>query len=126
MSEQFSKAFVLIGVLVFALVSLGGCGAFTVSGGSSISGTVVDNATKLPVAGALVWLEQPDANGSARVILSAVSASNGSFGFDPPSPGTFNVVADASVPSASGTTATYAPTITFGVPASANLNQIPL
>src|SRR6202171_2787130 len=122
--------FVVINMLVFILAGLEGCGGITVggnrSGGSSITGTVVDVATTLPVVGALVVLEQPDASGIDRVISSTISASNGSFSFNPSPSGLYDVVADASVKLASGTIVTYAATVTFGVPANTNLNQIPL
>ena len=118
--------FVLFGMFVFILAWFEGCGGFVVVGGSPITGTVVDAATKLPVAGALVVLEQADASGTDRIVASNISASNGSFRLDPPSPGIYDVVADATVLLASGTTVTYAATVTFGVPANTNLNQIPL
>jgi hypothetical protein len=118
--------FVLFGMFVFILAWFEGCGGFVVVGGSPITGAVVDAVTKLPVPGALVVLEQADASGTDRIVASTLSASNGSFGLDPPSPGIFDVVADATVTSASGTAVTYAATVTFGVPANAKLKQIPL
>lgn len=117
---------IVIGILVFIVTWLGGCGGLVVFGGSPITGTVVDAVTKLPVAGALVVLEQADAGGIDRIVASGISATNGSFGLDPPSSGIFDVVADASVRSGSGTTSTYAATVIFGVPANAKINQIPL
>ena len=117
---------VVMGMLVFVLAWFTGCGILVVIGGSPITGTVVDAVTKLPVPGALVVLEQADASGTDRIVASTISASNGSFGLDPPSPGIFDVVADATVLLSSGTTVTYAATVTFGVPANANLSQIPL
>ena len=117
---------VVMGMLVFVLAWFTGCGVLVVIGGSPITGTVVDAVTKLPVPGALVVLEQADSSGADRIVASTISASNGSFGLDPPSPGIFDVVADATVLLSSGTTVTYAATVTFGVPANANLSQIPL
>jgi hypothetical protein len=122
--------FVVIGLLGFILAELAGCGGIVVGGnkggGFSITGVIVDDATTLPVAGALVALEQPDASGIDRILSSTTSASNGSFTLFPSASGLYEVVADASVKSASGTIVTYAATVTFGVPANTNLNQIPL
>jgi hypothetical protein len=78
------------------------------------------------VAGAVVVLEQVDGSGIDRVISFTTSGSNGSFSFNPPSSGLYDVVADSKATSATGATVTYAATVTFGVPAGANLNQIPL
>src|SRR5882762_4412164 len=121
-------AMVVLGMLVFSLAWVEGCGGLLGSGGggnSTLTGTVVDS-TKAPVPGALVVLEQPDNAGIDRVVASTVSASDGTFGFKPSAAGTYDVVADATVTPTSGTAATYAATVTFGVPAAASLNQIPL
>jgi len=127
-----ATSFVVNGMLVFVLAWFGGCGGFVGSGsgngsgGNSITGTVVDYATKTPVAGAVVVLEQADGSGTDRVILSTISASNGTFGLNTSSSGVYDVVADATVTPASGPTVTYAATVTFGVPGNASLDQIPL
>jgi hypothetical protein len=130
--ERFCRAttFVVITLLVFILAGFAGCGGIVVGGNGnkalSITGVVVDDATTLPISGALVVLEQPDASGIDRIISSTTSASNGSFTLIPSASGLYDVVADASVKSASGTIVTYAATVTFGVPANTSLNQIPL
>jgi hypothetical protein len=120
---------VVLGVLVCGLTWLDGCGANVAIGGSSsspaISGTVVDASTKSPITGALIVLEQPDPNGTDRIVTSTFSASDGTFGFNPSASGTFDVVADATIPT-TGTPVTYAATVTFGVPAKASLGKIPL
>src|SRR6266576_750330 len=123
---------VVTGMLVFVLAWFEGCGGFVVSGsgngsgGNSITGTVVDYATRTPAAGAVVVLEQADGSGTDRVISSTTSASNGTFNLNSSSSGIYDVVADATVKPASGPTVTYAATVTFGVPGNASLNQIPL
>jgi hypothetical protein len=122
-----ATTFVVLGVLVCGSGWLDGCGANVSLGGSSapaINGTIVDASTKSPIAGALVVLEQGDPNGTDRIVASTFSASDGTFGFNPSASGTFDVVADATIPT-TGTPITYAATITFGVPAKAGLNQIP-
>jgi len=121
-------AFVVLGVLVISLAWVEGCGGIlgSGSGGSgTLTGTVVDSSTKNPVSGALVVLEQADSTGVDRVVASITSAADGTFGFKPSASGTYDVVADATV-TTSGTTVTYAATVTFGVPATASLGQIPL
>jgi len=131
---KFHRAttFVVTGVLVFVLAWFEGCGGFVGSGGgngsagNSITGTVVDYATRTPVAGAVVVVEQADGSGTDRVISSTISASNGTFSLNTSSSGVYDVVADATVKPATGPTVTYAATVTFGVPGNASLNQIPL
>ena len=131
---KFHRAttFVVTGMLVFVLAWFEGCGGFVGSsggngsGGNSITGTVVDYATRTPVAGAVVVLEQADGSGTDRVISSTISASNGTFSLNTSTSGVYDVVADATVKPASGPTVTYAATVTFGVPGNATLNQIPL
>jgi hypothetical protein len=117
-------------MLVIILAGFEGCGGIlgSGSGGSgTLTGTVVDSTTKSPVSGALVKLEQPDATGGTdRIVLSTVSAADGTFGFKPTASGTYDVVADATVPSTVGPAVTYAATVTYGVPATASLGQIPL
>src|ERR1700674_4898249 len=109
-------AMVVLGMLVFSLAWVEGCGGILGSGSGgnfSLTGTVVDSTVmKTPVPGALVVLEQPDSAGIDRVVASTVSASNGTFGFRPSAAGTYDVVADATV-TTSGTTMTYAATVTF-------------
>jgi hypothetical protein len=116
-------------MLVFGMACVEGCGGIlgSGSGGSgTLTGTVVDSTPmKTPVPGALVVLEQPDSAGIDRVVASTVSASNGTFSFSPSASGTYDVVADATV-TTSGTSVTYAATVTFGVPATASLGNVPL
>jgi hypothetical protein len=121
---------VILATLVFSMAWVEGCGGILGSGSSgsgTLTGTVVDSTStmKTPVSGALVVLEQTDSTGIDRVVASTVSASDGTFGFKPSASGTYDVIADASV-TTSGTKVTYAATVTFGVPAAANLGQIPL
>ena len=121
-------AIAALGMLVLSLAWVEGCGGIlgSGSGGSgTLTGTVVDSATKSPVSGALVVLEQADASGIDRVVSNTVSASNGTFSFSPSAAGTYDVVADATV-TTSGTSMTYAATVTFLVPATASLGDIPL
>jgi hypothetical protein len=96
------------------------------TGTGSISGTVADDSTNEPVAGAIVQLEQPDVNRIDRVLNSATTASDGSFTFSNLASGNYDVVVAASVPSTGGATITYATTITFLVPIGSTLNGIPL
>jgi hypothetical protein len=119
---------VVLGMLVIISAWVEGCGGIlgSGSGGSgTLTGTVIDSSTKNPVSGALVVLEQADASGIDRVVAHTMSASNGTFSFSPSAAGTYDVVADATV-TTSGTTMTYAATVTFLVPATASLGQIPL
>jgi hypothetical protein len=127
---KFHRAttFVVTGMFVFVLAWTEGCGGYVTrggSGGNAIAGTVVDDQTMNPVAGAVVLLEQVDGSGIDRVISSTTSGSTGSFSFNPSS-GVYDVVADSTATSATGAIVTYAATVTFGVPAGASLNQIPL
>jgi hypothetical protein len=120
---------IVLGILVFSTAWVEGCGGLLGSGSGgnfSLTGTVVDSSTKNPISGALVVLEQADANGIDRVVAAIPSAANGTFGFKPSASGTYDVVADATVTPASGPSVTYAATVTYGVPATANLGQIPL
>jgi hypothetical protein len=129
---KFHRAttFVVTGMFVFVLAWTEGCGGYVTrgsgSGGNSIAGTVVDDQTMSPVAGAVVVLEQVDGSGIDRVISFTTSGSNGSFSFNPSASGLYDVVTDSTATSATGGTLTYAATVTFGVPAGASLNQIPL
>jgi hypothetical protein len=121
-------AIAVFGMFVFILAWVEGCGGILGSGSGgtgTLTGTVVDSTTKSPVSGALVVLEQPD-GGIDRVVASTVSASNGTFGFKPSAAGIYDVVADATVTPTSGPSVTYAATVTYGVPATASLGQIPL
>ncbi len=90
---------------------------------SSISGTVVDSGTNLPIPGAkvMVALEQKDANGIDRVIMETIADFQGNFKFCPVPSGTYDVVANA----LSGGVA-YAATVTTGVGSGVSMGNIPL
>jgi hypothetical protein len=87
---------------------------------------VVDHSTGQPVGGAIVLLEQRDAGGIDRAVKSTTTAADGSFIAGDLTAGNYDVVIAASVPSDLGATVTYAATVTFGVPANAALDRIPL
>ncbi len=80
--------------------------------GNSISGTVVDQASSSPIAGAIVLLEQADLTGIDRVIRAGTTASDGSFIFCPLPSGNYDVV----VAAMTGPTVTYGATISLNVP----------
>ena len=90
------------------------------SASSSISGTIIDGSTQLPVVGGntIVALEQAD----GAVLMQAVPASNGSFVFCPVADGTYNLVAVA----IDGSGNTYAATAITGVKAGDSLGTVPL
>lgn len=120
--------------VVLVLVSLGlvGCGASpTINNdpppGTSgpISGLYVDGSTGEPVAGAIVFLEQADMSGIDRVVKSTTTAGDGTFAFPDVAAGNYDLVGAASV-TASGSTTTYATTMTLAVPANTNLQSAPL
>ncbi|HLW80278.1 MAG TPA: DUF4382 domain-containing protein [Terriglobia bacterium] len=87
---------------------------------NSISGTVVDSATKTPVAGAMVLVEQPQ-NGIDTVMASGLTDSSGNFIFCPLPAGNYDVV----VAALAGGVA-YNATVTFQVPLGTALTSIPL
>lgn len=92
-----------------------------------IWGMVVDHATNLPVTGANVVLEQPDANGVDRVVATTTTFPGGFFLFTGLQAGNYyDVVADTSVASSSGITQTYAAMVTFRVPVGSVLFRVPL
>lgn len=95
------------------------------SGSGSITGAFIDDSTQRPVPGATVLLEQADAAGIDRIVKSTTTASDGTFVFDDLASGNYDLVAAASVTS-SGSTTTYATTITFRVPVDSTLNGVPL
>jgi hypothetical protein len=121
-------------ILTAAMLYLAGCAAMVSnnnsdppppSGSDSITGAFIDDSTSQRVAGALVVLEQPDQSGIDRVLQSTVTAANGTFAFSGLSTGSYDLVADGSV-TTSGSTVTYAATITLGVPVNSTLNGVPL
>lgn len=63
---------------------------------TGISGQVVDSKTGLPVAGAIVALEQADGSGVDHIMMKTTADSNGRFVFCPlPQGAVFDVVVDA-------------------------------
>jgi hypothetical protein len=119
----------IVSTLIFVSCAAGGCGSLAGSGGppgeASIAGSVIDAATKHPVAGAVVALEQPDSNGIDRIVASTTSSADGTFSFGILPQGDYDIVADATVSSA-GSAVTYAATITFGVPLNSSVPDIPI
>jgi hypothetical protein len=115
--------------LITAVCAAGGCGSLAGVGGPPgdpfIAESVVDNSTNLPVAGAIVALEQPDSKGIDHIIALTTASAAGSFSFAGLSQGVYDVVADASVTS-SGSTVTYAATVTYGVPLNSDVGHIPI
>lgn len=93
---------------------------------NSISGTVNDNTSNKPVAGAIVLLEQPDSTNVDRVVRAGVTGSDGSFVFCPLPSGNYDVVVAAKTTSATLLTTTYNATVAFKVPLGTALNNIPL
>ncbi len=90
----------------------------------SITGTVVDKATNVAIAGgkAIVALEQKDSSGVDRVIMQTTPDSSGAFKFCPVPAGTYDVVAVA----VNGANVAYAATITTGVQQGSALGNVPL
>ena len=79
---------------------------------TSINGTVMDKATGKPLTGTvLVALEQKDANGVDRIVMSTLANADGSFVFCPIPAGSYDVV----VLGESSGGAVYAPAIVTGV-----------
>jgi len=91
---------------------------------ASVSGTVIDGGTTLPVVGGntVVALEQKDPTGVDRVIMETVAAANGTFVFCPVPAGTYDLV----VTSINGVGTTYAATVITGVQPGNALGNIPL
>jgi len=92
---------------------------------TGISGTIVDAATKAPIAGGtvLVALEKKDATGADAIFLETTADSSGIFNFCPlPSGAMFDVVATA----ITATGVAYNATVVLGVPGGTNLGNIPL
>lgn len=88
---------------------------------TGISGQVVDSATKLPVAGATVALEQADSGSVDRIMFVATADSSGRFNFCPlPQGATFDVVIDA----VTGAGLAYNATVVPGIPGGTNLGAV--
>src|SRR5215472_11156915 len=80
---------------------------------SAINGSVVDSATGKPVVGGttVVALEQKDAAGVDRVIMSTLTDANGNFVLCPVPTGTFDLV----IAAVNGAGVFYAASVTTGV-----------
>lgn len=90
---------------------------------SGIGGQIVDSATKAPLTGAQVALEQPDSNGIEHIFMQAAADSNGNFRFCPlPTGATFDVVADAATSSG----VAYNVTALLHVPIGTAIGSLPL
>jgi len=97
---------------------------------NALSGKVVDASnSNAPVPGAIVLLEQPDANGIDRVYTSKTTGTDGSFIFCPlPAGATFDIAVDAQTTSSAlpPVTTTYIVTVAFKVPVGTAVGNIPL
>ena len=105
-------------------------GASLNSNENAISGKVVQGTTGAtpgePIVGAIVLLEQADADGIDRVVRSGLTGSGGQYIFCPLSDGgSYDVVVAASTFDGSATT-TYNATVAFDVPVGTALGEIPL
>lgn len=91
---------------------------------SAINGTVVDSTTSSPIVGGttVVALEQKDASGVDRVILSTLTDASGNFTLCPVPAGTYDLV----VAAVNGAGVFYAATVTTGVQAATTVGSIPL
>ena len=102
---------------------------------NSITGKVVEGAGSpnpgMGVPNAIVLLEQPDSGSPTptdRVILSGLTAADGSFAFCPiasNASGNFDIVV-AGTTTQGATTTTYNPSAVFGVPVGGSPGSIPL
>ena len=91
---------------------------------SSINGKIVDGATNQPISGGttMVALEQKDASGVDRVLMSTMTDSTGAFVFCPVPAGTFDVVAAA----IDGAQNEFGATVITGVQSGNSLGTVPL
>jgi Domain of unknown function (DUF4382) len=91
---------------------------------ASISGTVLDGATKQPVVGGntVVALEQRDSHNVDRVIMETVAGANGAFVFCPVPAGMYDIVVTA----INGAGTAYAATVITGVQPGNSLGNVPL
>ena len=88
---------------------------------TSISGTVVDHSTGMPVTGTVVVALEKIENGVDRVIMATVPAANGTFSFCPVSAGSYDVVV-----SAFNSSNIYAATVVSGVQPGNTLGNVPV
>jgi hypothetical protein len=91
---------------------------------SAINGTVIDFVTGSPVVGGttVVALEQKDANGVDRVLLSTLADSSGNFVLCPVPTGSYDLVVTA----VNGAGVFYAATVTTGVQNNTAVGNIPV
>ena len=90
---------------------------------SGIGGQVVDSVSKAPINGSVqVAIEQQDAAGVDRIMMQAVTDSNGNFRFCPLPTGTFDIVIVAIGPA----NVPYNATAVLNVPNGTNLGAITL
>jgi hypothetical protein len=89
---------------------------------SAINGTVIDSKTSMPIVGGttVVALEQKDANGVDRVMLSTLADASGNFALCPVPAGSYDLVVTA----VNGAGVFYATTVTTGVQASMAVGSI--
>jgi hypothetical protein len=94
------------------------------SSSSSINGKIIDGATGQPIPGGttIVALEQKDAAGVDRVLMSTLADPTGAFVFCPVPAGTFDVVAAA----IDGTQNEFGATVITGVQGGDALGTVPL
>ena len=79
---------------------------------TSINGKVLDQATGNPVNGEVtVALEQKDANGVDRIVMSTLAGNDGAFVFCPIPSGTYDIVIDGEASDGTG----YQPSIITGI-----------
>ena len=89
---------------------------------TSINGTVLDKATGNPVAGTvMVSVEQKDAAGVDRIMMSTTAATNGTFVFCPLPLGSYDVVI---VGARTSDGALYAPAIVTGVQVGSTVGSV--
>jgi len=106
------------------VLQAGDTGAAPGSLPSSISGTVVDAATQVPIPNGrvIVALEHTDSRGVDRVLMEALADPEGKFSFCPVPPGTYDVVVGA-IDSLGGA---FAATVTLSVPEGKDLGKVPM
>lgn len=91
---------------------------------SAVGGQIVDGSTMMPIVGgsALVAIEQADSTGVDRIVMEAMTDSNGNFSFCPVPMGMFDVVSVAT----DGSNRSFGPTVVLSVATGASLGKIPL
>jgi hypothetical protein len=93
----------------------------------SMNGKVVTaGANPVAVAGAVVSLEQPDSTGVDRVLVSAVTASDGTWVICPVMEGDTTKPYDVVITGATSTGILYAPSIVTGVSIGSTVGTVPL